>query len=56
MTYAIVDQDGIVVNIALWDGQSEWRPGPGLTAVLAEGAEVQIGWIHDNGSFYPPSP
>lgn len=30
--YAIVDKDGNVVNVSLWDGKTPWQPGEGLKA------------------------
>lgn len=27
MNYAMIDENNIVFNIAVWDGQTEWNPG-----------------------------
>lgn len=32
--YAIVrDSDGLVLNVVLWDGEAQWSPPAGTTAV-----------------------
>ncbi|EPF2242196.1 hypothetical protein ACSP9K_000536 [Citrobacter werkmanii] len=49
--YAVVN-NGVVVNIAVWDGESEWKPTDGI-AVLAEGG-VGISWLYDGKSFTNP--
>lgn len=33
MQYAILNEDGKCINRILWDGESEWRPPDGCTAV-----------------------
>ncbi|EGT0661954.1 hypothetical protein [Citrobacter portucalensis] len=50
--YAVVN-NGVVVNIAVWDGESEWKPTDGI-AVLAEGG-VGIGWLYDGKKFIKPA-
>ena len=40
MRYVIVE-DGVVVNVILWDGVSDWTPPEGCTAV--QSATLQIG-------------
>lgn len=56
MNYAVIDEaTGEVVNMAVWDGVSEWSQGEGLIAVLApEG--IGIGWTYDVAAevFSPP--
>ena len=53
-TYAIV-KDGVVVNVAAWDGVSEWTP-PEDTQVI-ESSEAGIGWLYDGTAFQrPPEP
>ncbi|MEH0703175.1 hypothetical protein GVI60_13270 [Citrobacter freundii] len=49
--YAVVN-NGVVVNIAVWDGESEWKPTDGI-AVLAEDG-VGIGWLYDGEKFIKP--
>ena len=52
MNYAIVDQTGLVVNVALWDGKTPWQPPEGHLAIpLIEGG---IGWRFADGKFMPP--
>ena len=31
--YAIIDSDGRCINRTLWDGEAEWQPPAGCTAV-----------------------
>lgn len=50
--YAIV-QDGVVVNIILWDGETEWTPPEGTT-VHACPDEVGIGWGYVDGVWTAP--
>jgi hypothetical protein len=33
MIYAILDSEGRCINRILWDGESEWQPPEGCTAV-----------------------
>jgi hypothetical protein len=33
MIYAILDFEGLCINRILWDGESEWQPPEGCTAV-----------------------
>ena len=56
MNYALVDNTGLVVNIIIWDGESDWQPPEGLIAVpLTDGAA--IGWSYVEGEFIaPPEP
>lgn len=50
--YAVVN-NGVVVNIAVWDGESEWKPTDGV-AVLAEDG-VGVGWSYDGKKFIKPA-
>ncbi|ELB3423390.1 hypothetical protein RHK76_002419 [Escherichia coli] len=50
--YAVVN-NGVVVNIAVWDGESEWKPTDGV-AVLAEDG-VGMGWSYDGKKFIKPA-
>lgn len=49
--YAVVN-DGIVTNIVLWDGESEWEPGSGI-AIPIDGP-CGIGWGYDGENFVAP--
>jgi hypothetical protein len=53
MNYALVDNTGLVVNVIVWDGESDWQPPEGLTAVLITG-NAGIGWSYIDGEFIPP--
>lgn len=50
-TYAIVNSSGEIVNIILWDGQSDWTPPPDCQAIQSDAA--QIGGTYLNGVFSP---
>ena len=52
-------ENGIVTNISLWDGVSEYNPGDGVTIVLSD-ENTRIGGTYD-GAFHfvepaPPEP
>ncbi|EFC1550357.1 MULTISPECIES: hypothetical protein [Enterobacteriaceae] len=49
--YAVVDA-GVVINMVIWDGESDWKPDSGV-AILANGL-AGIGWAYNNGDFIPP--
>jgi hypothetical protein len=57
MNYALI-QGGIVINVIVWDGNTEtWAPPSDVSAVLLPaGSEVGIGWSYDGANFAPPSP
>lgn len=45
-------QDGVVRNIAVWDGVSPWNPEPQYLAVdITSRPDVQIGWLYDGSEF-----
>ncbi|CQD39664.1 tail fiber assembly protein [Yersinia mollaretii] len=53
--YALVDKSGLVVNMVVWDGKTQWTPPEGLTPIEAEVAG--IGWAYIDGKFIqPPDP
>jgi hypothetical protein len=67
MRYAVVNADGLVVNVVLWDGTSEFDAGDGMTLVDLpyrmdtddDGAEYQqylagLGWTYDGTNWTPP--
>ena len=33
MNYAILNADGVCINRILWDGNNDWQPSEGCTAV-----------------------
>ena len=52
MNYAIVE-NGIVINVTIWDGEAPWQPPEGCDLVpLQNGAG--IGWGYVDGSFVAP--
>lgn len=50
LTWAVIDPNGVVDNLVLWDGVSEWTPGPGysLVDVTARPHEPRIGGTYDD--------
>lgn len=52
--YAIVDKDGNVVNVSLWDGIATWQPGEGLKAIKDEKDKAEIGGRWTGKAFLPP--
>jgi len=36
MKYIIVDADGLITNAVEWDGESDWSPPEGCTAIESE--------------------
>lgn len=56
ISYAVVNEDsGMVENIIVWDGESEWSPPEGCFAVIND-VGAGIGWSYANGAFTPPPP
>ncbi|MDE2233857.1 MAG: hypothetical protein KGJ90_07190 [Patescibacteria group bacterium] len=60
-SYAVVDQNGNVVNVIEWDGVSNYPPPAGDTLVKDPyiPPRVGIGWTYQNGQFVygsPPTP
>ena len=53
MNYAVIE-NGVVTNIAVWDGETEWAQD-GVEIVPADDG-IQIGWLYNIGVFTPPSP
>ena len=46
---------GVVENIALWDGETDWTPPAGASVVaLADGDACDIGWSYDGTVLSPP--
>lgn len=52
MRYAIVDAQGKVINVVLWDGGNDWSPPEGTTAVQDNNAV--IGGTIISGVYTPP--
>lgn len=58
MQYAIIDAD-VVVNVIVWDGESEWEPDDKLTVIDISDISPApgIGWSFDGTNFIaPPEP
>lgn len=57
MRYALVNADGLVVNAIVWDGQADYTPADGLTAVLIpDGVGAGPGWTFDGTNWIAPPP
>ena len=54
--YAIIDSNGIVNNIILWDESAQWSPPEGMTMVKVEEILCDLGWKYENESFSNPNP
>lgn len=53
--YAVIDAQGVVRNIILWDGAAEWRPGEGWGLIELDGTiPCNIGWTFEAGVFVEP--
>lgn len=51
--YATVKvEDGLVINVSVWDGVEPWEPPEGTIAIQNDTA--QIGWTYANGKFTAP--
>lgn len=46
-------KDGIVENIAAWDGVAEWKP-EGYELIDVTDIFVDIGYLYNNGAFERP--
>ena len=49
-TYAIVKSSNVVVNITIWDGNTEtWKPDTGETAIdIGDDTDVMIGMTYNS--------
>jgi hypothetical protein len=56
LRHAIISSaSNVVVNVVLWDGQSEWTAPDGHYVVNVEGnTAIDIGYSYKNGVFNPP--
>ena len=56
LRYALVNKNtNVVVNIILWDGESEWSASETHDVINVENVTtVDIGHTHDNGVFTSP--
>jgi hypothetical protein len=51
MRYAVIE-DGIVVNVIIWDGATEWSPPEGQQVVPSN--EAGVGYRYDGAMFHSP--
>lgn len=55
--YALIDGDGNIVNVIVWDGVTEWEPPEGTQAVRCGDNLCRIGGTYKDGVFAaPPEP
>ena len=63
--YAVIDGDGLVTNVIVWDGVSDYSPAEGLTLVPLPFTEDEdgvrrytggIGWDFVDGEFVDNRP
>jgi len=47
--------DGTVVNVSLWDGESDWTPAEEIIEI-PEGISAGIGWDYIDGEFIDNRP
>ncbi|EHR1018928.1 tail fiber assembly protein [Escherichia coli] len=52
MNYAVIE-NGVVTNIAVWDGESAWQPTNALVIPVPD--NVRIGWFYDKGKLSSPT-
>lgn len=52
--YALINNQNIVDNIVLWDGETVWTPPNKLQPINVENIECDIGWIYDGSVFTAP--
>lgn len=52
MNYAVIE-NGVVTNIAVWDGESAWQPTNELVIPVSD--NVRIGWFYDKGKLSSPT-
>ena len=51
--YALVDDDGLVINIVEWDGEADWSAPADLAPVETD-ASVSKGWRRVDGDWVAP--
>lgn len=51
--YAVIDENGIVVNAIEWDGREEWNPPEGCMVVACGDYSCQIGGSYKDSVFTP---
>jgi hypothetical protein len=48
--WAVLDADGLVINVVLWDGETEWNAGAQVIELVGH-AGVGIGWKWNGTTF-----
>ena len=57
MNYAVLNSDGLVVNVAVFNGIDAWTLPEGCTFVeIPEDSGAGIGWNYVDGEFVSPEP
>ena len=51
--YAVVDNEGNILNVAEWDGETSWAPVEGDAVELNE---AEIGGTYIDNVYTPPTP
>jgi hypothetical protein len=49
-SWAVLNNEGLVVNVVLWDGQTDWNPDA-QTVDLSDHAGAGIGWKWNGTTF-----
>ena len=52
--YAVINDEGVIINTVVWDGVSQWAPPEGTIAVRCGEQLCGIGGTYKDGKFYPP--
>lgn len=52
--YAVIDVTGAVINVTVWDGESDWTPPDNTSAIKCGDSGAGIGWTYKDGFFTPP--
>jgi hypothetical protein len=57
MRHALVNADGLVVNVIVWGGETEYNAPDGLTVVaVPDGVGAGPGWTYDGTDWIEPPP
>ena len=57
MNYAVLNSDGLVVNVAVFNGIDAWTLPEGCSCVeIPEDSGAGIGWSYVDGEFVSPEP
>lgn len=53
-TYALIDEQGNIINTILWNGSDPLEMDEGIQAIDCAGEICMIGGVYKNGKFFPP--